>query len=397
MHEGLTELLEKAEVVVDATGHLLGDGAVEEVARLVSGARARLDYPEDLLVVALAGGTGSGKSSLFNALSGFDSAPVGEMRPTTSRPMAALPGRHPGAMGRYLDHLGVDHRVQGTDPILCLIDLPDTDSVEVSNRHRAEAILPGIDVLVWVVDPEKYRDAALHHRYLRPLSGYASQFVFVLNQVDRLGPAAVQEVAADLVRALEEDGIPGPTVFTTSLAAGAPPRGVDELGNHLRGLAGDRHGLPGKLLADLAESAARVSAMIGRPVSYGDRVGKVLESVALVPADRSRLLSMVTGLVEDLAAETGGQVGTRLRQIAIELPRQVAGIVEAGSPEVSTGSRWRRRGRASNALPERESAVVVATRMLEPVAEIMAERARALAAVADLSLDVDRLRRVTPG
>ena len=46
---------------------------------------------------------------------------------------------------------------------------------------------PMVDLLVWVVDPQKYADAALHERYLRPLAGHAAAMLVVLNQVDLLG------------------------------------------------------------------------------------------------------------------------------------------------------------------------------------------------------------------
>ena len=52
-------------------------------------------------VVALAGATGSGKSSLFNTLVGADVARVGMRRPTTSTPTAAVWGDEPA--GELLD------------------------------------------------------------------------------------------------------------------------------------------------------------------------------------------------------------------------------------------------------------------------------------------------------
>ena len=59
-------------------------------------------------VVALAGATGSGKSSLFNALVGDAVAKVGVRRPTTSTPTAAIWGDEP--VGDLLDWLGVGTR-----------------------------------------------------------------------------------------------------------------------------------------------------------------------------------------------------------------------------------------------------------------------------------------------
>ena len=48
-------------------------------------------------------------------------------------------------------------------------------------------------MLVWVLDPQKYADAAVHDRYLRPLAGHGEVMLVVLNQVDRLAPADAPE------------------------------------------------------------------------------------------------------------------------------------------------------------------------------------------------------------
>ena len=55
---------------------------------MVERADRRLTISGNATVVALAGATGSGKSSTFNALSGTDLAIVGVRRPTTAHAMA---------------------------------------------------------------------------------------------------------------------------------------------------------------------------------------------------------------------------------------------------------------------------------------------------------------------
>ena len=71
-----------------------------------------------------------------------------------------------------------------------LLDLPDHDSVRLEHRLEVDRLVELVDVLVWVLDPEKYADAAVHDRYLRPLAGHAGTLLVVLNQVDRLADAA---------------------------------------------------------------------------------------------------------------------------------------------------------------------------------------------------------------
>ncbi|MBV9821604.1 MAG: 50S ribosome-binding GTPase, partial [Actinobacteria bacterium] len=160
----------------------------------------------DSTVVALAGGTGSGKSSLFNALTGEVLAPTGVRRPTTSRSRAALwpAAGSPGEVADLLDWLEIRDRHQlGSVPAptslagaaagpasaltgLVLVDLPDFDSTAAAHRAEAERMAGVVDLLVWVLDPQKYADAAVHRRYLRPLAGHRDVMLVVLNQADRL-------------------------------------------------------------------------------------------------------------------------------------------------------------------------------------------------------------------
>ena len=63
---------------------------VDEAYRVGLQVDRRLALSGGATVVALAGATGSGKSSTFNALTGADVATVGVRRPTTSVTMAAI-------------------------------------------------------------------------------------------------------------------------------------------------------------------------------------------------------------------------------------------------------------------------------------------------------------------
>ena len=62
------------------------------------------------------------------------------------------------------------------------------------------------------------------------MSGYQEQFLFVLNQIDRLDPEDADVVAHDLGKALREDGIREPNVIATVAdPVAGPPYGVDLL------------------------------------------------------------------------------------------------------------------------------------------------------------------------
>lgn len=234
---------------------------------VVARAGERAALSTEHTVVALAGATGSGKSSLLNALAGEEVARTGVQRPTTSEALAVVRG--PGA-GPLLDWLGVrrrhevaggrTHRGRG----LVLLDLPDHDSVVTEHRLRAEHLVERVDLLVWVVDPQKYADAVLHERYLRPLARHTDVLVLALNQADRLSAAEVDAVLADLRRLTALDGPAGARVLAVSARTGL---GLDHLGAVLDEAAERREAATRRLTADVEVAALRVLAACGDDVT----------------------------------------------------------------------------------------------------------------------------------
>jgi len=164
------------EGVVEAAEALgLDPGAARQTAERT---RRRLGFPGTAFVLALAGGTGSGKSSVLNALAGTQVSPVGAVRPVTAEPVAWVPADQAGELRPLLEWVGVErvvtHRDRRFDD-LCLIDLPDYDSVERAHRARVDEVLPKVDAVCWVLDPQKYNDRVLHEDYLRPLAHHAAR------------------------------------------------------------------------------------------------------------------------------------------------------------------------------------------------------------------------------
>ena len=183
----LTALDEAVEV---AQGRL-DDDLVARARAVLDKAKERLERGPDVVVVALAGGTGSGKSSLFNALSGSDLSRVGPVRPVTSEVVSLTIGEDSSA-GSVLDWLEVRRRhvapATGELPEgLVLLDLPDNDSIFVEHREIVDRFVERVDVLVWVVDPLKYAQRALHEGYLRRPASPARAVVVVRNHADTLG------------------------------------------------------------------------------------------------------------------------------------------------------------------------------------------------------------------
>ncbi len=83
-------------------------------------------------------------------------------------------------------------------------------------------LLPIIDLVVWVVDPEKYRDRVLHSEHLVPLMRHHERFRFVFNQIDRVEDDDIAVLVADLAAALRADGVKNPVIW---VAAADPPLG----------------------------------------------------------------------------------------------------------------------------------------------------------------------------
>ncbi|MFJ3252374.1 GTP-binding protein [Streptomyces sp. NPDC086771] len=301
---------------LDALRELVGlsrarlDGAtLAEAGRVLDEAAARQRLSSRHTVVAIAGATGSGKSTLFNTLAGAQISDTGLRRPTTAAPLAC--SWTDGAAG-LLDRLAIpgrlrrrpqqgaadsDEALQG----LVLVDLPDHDSAATEHREQVDRVLALVDAVIWVVDPEKYADAALHERYLRPLSGHAEITFVVLNQIDRLPGDAADQVLDDLRRLLDEDGMalgehgePGATVMSLSALTG---EGVDELREVLGRFVQERTAAARRLSADVDAAAARL-----RPVYVAEGHPGLGERAREEFADR---------LAEAVGAAAAGQAAER--------------------------------------------------------------------------------------
>lgn len=259
------------ERAVEVAQGRLPDEMVEPAREVVQRAGQRLRLSTDHTVVALAGATGSGKSSLFNALSGLDLAATGVKRPTTSWTLACAWG-HEGA-GDLLDWAGIPRRHQvsrgslldsadGDDELhgLVLLDLPDHDSTEVSHHIEVDRLVQMADLLVWVLDPQKYADAAIHDRYLKPLASHSDVMMVVINHIDEVPENQRESFLSDVRRRVKEDGLSDVPVLATSATRGD---GVDALRDHLVRLVQRKEASRGRLVADVEAAAARLSSATG--------------------------------------------------------------------------------------------------------------------------------------
>ncbi|WP_235737852.1 GTPase [Nocardioides alcanivorans] len=337
-----------------AVGHARGrldDELVESAEEMVERTLARLRLSAEHTVIAIAGATGSGKSSTFNAVTGLELSAVGVRRPTTSWATACVWGDD-GA-GELLEYLGIPARHQTTrDSIVdtgkedrrfhgtVLLDLPDHDSTELSHHLEVDRLVKLADVLVWIVDPQKYADAALHERYLRKLARHASVMVVALNHIDTVPLEQRDAMLADVRRLMDNDGLSEVPVLAISARFGD---GMDELKDELAARVASKKATRTRLEADIRAAAGALAAEsgTGRPqapprerldeleTAFADAAGVpvVVEAVADSTRVRARratgwpLTSWVSRLRTDplkkLHLDLGGDAkeisGTRVR------------------------------------------------------------------------------------
>jgi GTP-binding protein EngB required for normal cell division len=262
----LVDHLRALSEAVDFSEGRVDSEALAEARRVVDQADRRLAMSGSATVVALAGATGSGKSSLFNVLSGTTLATVGVRRPTTAHAMACSWGDE--SAEDLLDWLQIPRRhTLQTDPAmdaaldgLVLLDLPDHDSTELDHRMEVDRLVQLVDMLIWVVDPQKYADAAIHDRYLRPHAQHADVMMIILNQVDKLKVSQREQCLSDLRRLLDSEGLPKVPVMAVSAVTG---EGVEALRETLAKQVAEKQAAARRLAADVSVAAERLSAASG--------------------------------------------------------------------------------------------------------------------------------------
>ena len=186
--------------------------------------RARRELSR-VLVVGVVGGTGTGKSTLVNALAGADVTEAGDVaRPTTVAPVVVA------ARDVDLSWLPVDAmraRVVRSDAPavanIVLVDCPDPDTQSAAtaprdavaaprpsdanhNRELLEAVLPACDVLLLVATAQKYRSWIV----AREVQAFAPgrPLLFVQTHATR-----DPDIRADWSRELEAQGFSVPRIF----------------------------------------------------------------------------------------------------------------------------------------------------------------------------------------
>lgn len=323
-----------------------GEGRVPETvlldaAETLERLSQRRELSTEHTVIGFFGATGSGKSTLFNAIAGQNIALSAPTRPTTSTVQAAI--WEAEGSEELLDWLGINKRVypqtqalaaegeatEGneaggnnksaggvaapnavTEPApglfnrirravggrgemrtrtggLILLDMPDFDSVTTTNRDLAARMMRYVDVLVWVVDPQKYADAVIHRDFMVPLAASGAQALCVLNQADKLAPAEVPAVLASLTRLLQAEGTEAHLLAAPIAVSARTGEGVDVLRDLLAQVAAAKS-------LSLQRTDAQLHATASQLRTYAGGEGTVLAGAYALEAEQKLVKACYT-------------------------------------------------------------------------------------------------------
>lgn len=225
----------------------------DKLARIVEESAKRwaaLQYekPRPCIWIVFIGGTGTGKSTVFNSLCGLPLSQTGVERPKTHGPIAyayrqmhlergfpiqgvgvttvsvdpSTGKRHAGKAGEILilehDREEISHWI--------LVDTPDLDSLERRHRQMADDLYLLSDVVVFVTSQEKYADG-VPYEFLKTIQKDRKPCFFILNK------AGVEMNQDEVASALREHGLrmPQDRFWLFSYLSSAPPEILPEGGD----------------------------------------------------------------------------------------------------------------------------------------------------------------------
>jgi energy-coupling factor transporter ATP-binding protein EcfA2 len=266
------------------------------------------------LLAVVGGSTGAGKSTLVNSLVGSVVTESGVLRPTTRSPVLVHNPADADWFGadRLLPELErVHHATHDPHALqlvpldavpqgLAILDAPDIDSVEESNRHLAAQLLAAADLWLFVTSAARYADQ-VPWDFLHQAAERSAAVAIVL---DRTPPDAVETVSSHLARMLAARGLKDSPLFVVTEATLngngiLAPRYVVEIRGWLSELGGDpearaamvRQTLDGAVrsltrrahtVADacVEQSQAAERLRDGADAAYDEEIRKVLDATA---------------------------------------------------------------------------------------------------------------------
>ena len=313
------------------------DAAASAVRQIDDYVRPRLADLDAPLLAVVGGSTGSGKSTIVNALVGTPLTRAGVIRPTTRQPILVhapvdagwfasdriLPGlarvrgrvTEPGtpasaagdapAASRMTELMLLAH--ERVPPFLAIVDAPDIDSVADENRALANQLLAAADLWLFVTTANRYADAVPW----KLLNGAADRKITVGVVLNRVPPGAADEVLPDLRSMLSERGLEAAPVFVID------EQPLDELGmlppdavagplQWLASIAGDREERTRVAARTLGGAITDLEARVRRiAVARQQQLDWVDDTAALVAHEYEAALDAVEDATRDGALLRG--------------------------------------------------------------------------------------------
>ncbi len=260
--------------------------AREAVSQLDDYVLPRLDRLEAPLLAVVGGSTGAGKSTLVNSVLGRVVSVPGVIRPTTRSPVLV---HHPADASWFVSGRILPGLARSVDPSsdprtlqlvaeptiprgLAILDAPDIDSVVAENRALASQLLAAADLWLFVTSAARYADA-VPWDYLRTAAERRAVVAVVL---DRVPPAAMDEVPAHLGQMMSQRGLASSPLFAV------PETEVDAEGLLPEAAVAPIRGWLGDLAADAVSRNAVVmrtlDGAIGRLLTVAPEVAHAVDA-----------------------------------------------------------------------------------------------------------------------
>ncbi|MBX9388395.1 GTPase [Streptomonospora nanhaiensis] len=272
----------------------------------------RVRRPDTPLLIAVAGSTGAGKSTLVNSLVGEQVTTTGVRRPTTNSPVLAcnpadvdwfseasflptLPRvRQQGLAMPGKDGMLVLAPSESMPEGVALLDTPDVDSAVSAHHEFAAKFLDAADLWVFVTTSRRYADARVWE-FLQVARDRDTSLAVVLSRVPKKGRRQLVEHFGAM---LEANGLGGATRFVipeTDQIAGERFKGntVDPIRDYLADVAGDL----------VQRDRVSLRTFIGVIDSFRTRVPDLAKQVEVQVEIRRALESAVQSAYESAGAE----------------------------------------------------------------------------------------------
>jgi hypothetical protein len=230
------------------------------------------------------------------------------------------------------------------------------------------------------------------------MADYSDQFIFVMNQIDRLPTSKIGEVCDDLVTALEADGLAQVVVIPMSASPPAgPPIGLDHLAEAIDSARDRGWGLYRKLLTDLAVTGRALYDEAGSGIDFDVRAQRAADAAAesLTRGNAPEAVSGLTSFLDSIAAESGELTAAKIEEFAAGVAGHVDRIrLQLHENRPRDRMRWFGRSHAADHEPDFDRArSLISEAVVRPARVMLARRALAGASIADLTLEVDKLLR----